>query len=272
LKEVAPLTDTLTASLLVGAPSTPQKRSTDLLTIANVVDMADGAWEMGVQWDMDSCGEVGSYDGICMADGETKDFTGLAVGEGLPFVVHAGVECGMFSRDREVAAARARLAAHEATEVEKRLVDRYIVNPSAQVETDAKEMPAALGHLEDLIAEYGYEGIIQMPPSIAALAAQKGLLMREGGRTVTYLGTPIATGHGYTRRMRVPVGNGTGTDVTPTEGQGWIWVTGAVELMRGPVKVSEAVNTATNVRMVLAERIYVPKIDCLIGGALVKAV
>jgi hypothetical protein len=254
------------------APPQPPKRSTDLLSIANVVDMADGTWEMGVQWDLDSCGEVGSYDGICMPSGETKDFTGLVVGEGLPFVVHAGVECGMFSREREIAAARARLAAHEATEVEKRLVDRYIVHPAAQIDSDAKEMPAALGLLEDLIAEYGFEGIIQMPPSVAALAAQKGLLFREGGRTVTYLGTPIATGHGYTRRMRVPVGNGTGTDVTPTDSQGWIWVTGAIELMRGPVKVTEAVDTATNVRMVLAERIYVPKIDCLIGGALVKAV
>jgi hypothetical protein len=269
------MSETLTASAVTAAPAAPPRHG-GLLDVATVIDRPAGTWELGVQWDSEVCGEVGSYDADCLdlPAGETKDVVGANPQEANAFVIHAAVACGLLvGSDRYAAHARSLLSAHESEEVEHRLSMRWVTGDPLNPTLDSPGMPVveAFASLERQAAEYGAAPIIHLTPEWATRAAAAGLLTYDAipGRLTTYLGTRVAVGHGYEKAAKHAVTDGT-TTTTPAAGEGWLFVTGWVTLERAPVSEAVADDLAKNTRYALAERVYVPLVDCFVGGALAK--
>lgn len=258
-------TASLTAAVTVQAPR-PGVRDTDLLNVVPVEDMAEGPWMFGVQWDDVSCVDAGSYEGLCIPSGETKTADGIGSTEGPPFVVHAAVACRGFDVAAYADAAAEALRLKASVEVENRLVKWAVNLPQAQVTiSEESNVVRGLGKLEELVAQYGGRGLIHLTPLYATIAASNHLLTRENGRTVTLLGTPVVVGHGYEHNARMTVGG-----YQPPAGDAWAWVSGALRFLRSPVKVTEAFDRRTNDRVAVAERVFVPVLDCMFGGLVLK--
>lgn len=266
------MTDTLTASVYVNAPVAPPRKG-GLLDVATVIDRPDGIWAMGQQWDSEVCGAIGSYDSdacLVFPDGQTKDVVGIAADEALPFVTHAVVACGLLvGADRYAQHARALLDSHESNAVEDRLANRWIDDTTAQFVTTPHNIVESFAVLEGLGALYGAAPIIHLTPEWATRAAAAHLLTWDAipGELTTMLGTRVAVGGGY----RGPSQDNHGA-TTPAADQGWLFVTGWVTLERGPVTEAVADDVVKNTRYALAERIYIPFVDCLVGAVLADSV
>jgi hypothetical protein len=267
------MTDTLTASTYVDAPAVPPRAPVGLLDVATVVDRPDGTWEFGEQWDSASCGELGSYDADCLdlPAGESKDVVGANPQEAHPLIVHAAVKCGLLvAGTRYEDHARALLTAHQGEAVEHRLSMRWVETPGddAQIITTPHTIVEAFTVLEEQAAEYGGSPIIHLSPAWATRAAAAGLLTWDTGVLTTYLGTRVAVGHGYTKAAKSALVLNPGPNVTPTADQGWLFVTGHVTLERSPVLERTVIDHVKNDKYALAERVYLPLVDCFVGGVL----
>lgn len=267
------MTDTLTASVFVDSPSVPARRG-GLLNVATVVDQADGPWQMGTQWESVLCAGIQSYEleaCLGMKAGESKTFAGPVFQESLPFIVVEGVACNIFTGGdgQYEATANARLRAHESSEVEYRLGERWgalhVADNDIILNTNAGSIVAATGQAEEWAAAYGGRGIIHATPALATRMAAADLLTYDvDGTLTTMLGTPVAVGYGYVNPAKSVIDGH-----TPTAGQHWLYVTGWVTLRRGPVATHTARDHAKNEHYALAERVYVPEVDCFVAAALV---
>lgn len=94
---------------------------------------------------------------------------------------------------------------------------------------------------------YGYRAYIHAPVEVAAFAAEAGLILPDGNRKVTPLGSIWVFG-------AYPSGS--------------VAVTGQTTVWRSPsVQVYDAFENATNLRLLVAERAYSVSFDCFAGVA-----
>lgn len=130
---------------------------------------------------------------------------------------------------------------------------------------DTESIANVLALLEDWLYRqngYGYAGYVHAPVSVAPYAAEAGLIVLETpgspatSRKLTPNGSVWAFGGGYP---------GTGANgASGWPGGGFLHITGQTTVWRAPnIQVYDAFDTATNERLLVAERAYAVAYDCL---------
>lgn len=228
----------------------PEVARGGVMSVASVVDDPDVHALMGALYLTDACATAEEWDEWCtMTPSSPKVFdTGPDVVEGDPFVVYAGVSCDFQKMDEAKARARKRFEY-----AERRMVDRAV---AAWLAANADTIPGtgasiteAVGAAEQYAAE-AYGGVPNVLMSIAMTAcachahvvypALNGALSTCQGSRVANLAVDTDT----------------------------VYVTGQITLLRGPVEVIAVPSLGgTNAAppRALAERIYVPLMECVAG-------
>jgi hypothetical protein len=94
---------------------------------------------------------------------------------------------------------------------------------------------------------YGYRAYIHAPVEVAAFGHESGLVLKEGNRLVTPMGSIWSFG-------AYPAGS--------------VIITGQTTVWRAPqIQVYDAFETTTNERLLVAERAYAVSFDCFAGRA-----
>lgn len=254
-----------------------------LTAVATIVDDPDPHWRNGIQWETFCAGAAGTTLAPCyqvvdpegdpgdLIDAEVPAKSG-AVGapwaEGDAVTVYAVARCSTVGRTREadVARAQALLTAGEGRALEAVVATgvteagtlaRSLAGDAEPTGVAGGSLHQALASLEDALgSSYGGVGVIHMPRSVALLAVAAGLVVREGQRLVTGVGTLVAAGAGYAPEQ-------------PISGPVPVYASGAVVLYRGGVEVLDDVDTQVNDRGVVAERTWAYGWDCSVFSATV---
>lgn len=247
----------------------PVVRTGGILSVANVLPTSGHAL-LGAEYLTDACAPGGTWTDLCYVldqqfcsttpptppvDGY-KEFGQPDLVEGSPFVVYDGVDCNRPGETPNDARARARLEFSEGRQVDHYFETWLSANEDSSI--GAVSLTEAIMAFEDIGSEmYGSYPVIVMPRSMAVCAAMQELIFRSaGGGLETINGTEVAAI----------------SPSTPGATTADIWVTGRISLIRGPVE-THAVGPVTrpdgtcDPARALAERIYVPLIECMIVGA-----
>lgn len=243
----------------------------------------DLRWINGVQWEPLSCSPASGIanpecepgeGGVTQAEGLPKGLAESAgVAEAAGFVVYGMHVCSPLGRSLQVAAdrARAHLMAREEARVEQALMTGDLGNtPSfqgAEEQTTAGDPVAAVAALEGFIAQaYGSQGVIHVSRTGATRLAADDLLVINGGRLTTVLGTPVVAGAGYEVNV--------GPDGSPAAaGTQWAYVTPSLLAYRSDIFDASArdydlLDRGRNDLFAVAERNYLVGWDpCGVGAA-----
>lgn len=257
-------------------PVAPRYR---LVDVATVVPEPDGHWRNGAQvWGYPP--ETPSTHNPCDTGTlRTKDADGTAlIPEFASFTAYAAMTCTSRSFGDDWRTYRDRIVTwFEATEsfaVEREFAqgvevptNPYLADPAVDLLAAGAAQTAleSMALLENAIATTGRQGMIHADPATATAWASNHLTLQEGRYLRTWLGTPIVVGHGYVGTT--PAGGGAaGAD------QGWAFVTGPVEIIRGelivnPPTVAEALDRDSNDLTFYAERDYLVYWDTALQSA-----
>ena len=229
-----------------------------LLSVARVIDAPKEALYLGVKHI-----EGDNTPPVPVPDvGEEKDFAIFEDAiETDPFTLYKGVEYAMLLGGQADVAAQ--FSAGETYGVEKAL-QAGVLNDMATDLTPTSGTPVtnikyAIGVLEQYAAD-SYVGLPLLHGNRAAVSLMSDFITDTGGfKLFTKQGTPIANGGGY------------GPDGPDTAGPGeaWLYISGAVTILRGPLDVYPAHNLKGNRSLALAERTYVPVVDSFVAAILV---
>lgn len=192
---------------------------------------------------------------------ELKDFESPSLIEGEPFAVYAGVECnaiGMSDAEATAAAPR-RLAYVESRWVDYHLAAHIATDPDTVALTGAP-LAEMFEEAEDLLANgYGGYGTILIPKGLLVRARSQDLVERAAdGSLVTVNGTRVA---GIAWLSSVTALN--------------FFAVGQITMLQGPVLPTRIVpevvlpDGTCHPRRALAERIYVPLIECFAAAGTV---
>lgn len=214
----------------------------------------------GVEFDLLNYGGNDAF-GVWGADwcAAPDDLTGDDVKEGTradgldPFpamTVWAFDACDLTAPSRaEVRDRAARvLALREQTAVERQLAGRLTTDAGTPVAAD--DIVAAVGALDNVLTDSGTVGVIHAPATLAASAAARSLLIRDGGVLRTPLGNRWVFGSGY-------VGELDDTLVATSPTYGW----------RNPAAVRDVVKVEWNLAVAIAERSFVVGYEAALGAA-----
>lgn len=239
-----------------------------LLSVADVVDDADPHWRFGgVIADGDACTAPSYTQGPCAPTAEDKDIIDTYQWfESPPFGVYVLNGCKTVGRlDDASERARRALERGESFAVERGVQDLVFVPNAEAVGTEAVPIAVGVGMLEDLAAAtYGGQITLHMPRSVVTIGGDNLGVHREGDHLETLLGSLVSAG------AYAPETGPEGETDAP-DGQAWIWATGQVRLVRGPIFAAPTtINTQTNDFLALAERMYAPLVDCFVAAVLVQ--
>jgi|SRR5262245_474442 len=227
-----------------------------VLAAARVVPAASTHDLGGAQYLTDACAEGNVWLEFCFdaASNATKEFADAPeVVEGAPFAVYAGVGCDLARPQDSATRARNRLDYTERHQIDLHVVD-WLGTNSADL-GGPLPIARAIGILENYIAAaYGGVPVLYIPRVLIPEAAQQGLVTPSlNGGLVTAQGSVVAN-----------------VDVDPTTTTFSIFASGQITLIRGPLIEAlapaggiQADGTAANPSRALAERIYVPLIECV---------
>lgn len=189
----------------------------------------------------------------------------INVVQGTPFSVYKTVECQSLVDD-DTAWAREALALGESHAVEAAFMQAVLAQPTTALPngSTAVSLVNGIALLEGYAADvYGAVPTFHIPRSVATRAIAKDVLTVGLDFTViTPQGALVANGGGYSLNLG-PTG-----EPAPA-GQAWLYVTGQVVLTRGPVEAHRVLDHTNNNQVVLAERTYVPTVDCFAAAVLV---
>jgi hypothetical protein len=229
-----------------------------LLSVARIVDAPKEALYLGVKYLQGDETPPAPVPDI----GEDKEFAIFedAV-EAEPFTLYKGVEYAMLLGEQTDVAAQ--FNAGETYGVEKAL-QAGVLNDLATDLTPTSGTPVtnikyAIGLLEQYAAD-SYGGLPLLHGNKVAVSLMSVFISDTGGlKLFTKQGTPIANGGGY------------GPDGPDTAGAGeaWLYISGGVTILRGPLDVYPAHNLKGNRTLALAERTYVPVVDSFVAAILV---
>lgn len=189
----------------------------------------------------------------------------IDVVEGSPFSIFKSTECTDLHDDDEAWVRRA-LALGEAHAVEYAFMRAVLAGANTEkVNGDtAVSLINGIAMLEGYAADhYGGVPTIHMPRSVATRAAAKDAIQPGLDFTMTTKqGSLVANGGGYSINIA--------PDGTPAAaGTAWLYATGAVTLARTPVQAHRVLDHTKNNQVALAERTYVPSVDCFVAAVLV---
>jgi len=199
----------------------------------------------------------------------SKEFDGFESIEGEGFYVYKGVQCKYLGGDWG-AQASAALEAGESRAVEEGFLRSSLAISSTSDLTPtpgtAVSWLQAVSILEKYLGEnYSGRGIIHAPRSAVVFGIKQGALNSRGDTftVTTEQGVPVANGAGYEANLGP---DGSAAD----DGETWVYLTGSVILGRGQVNVHEQPDVENNNLVGLAERGWLPLVDCFTVAILVE--
>src|SRR5262245_5210748 len=210
----------------------------------------------------DACGDGGVWTEISWFPSEnppTKQFAGAPdiVESSTPFAVYSGVQCDLARQEEQAQRARARLDFTERHQIDLQFTQNILPNRAFGV-GGPFPLGRAIGMLENFAASvYGGVPVLYIPRTLIPEATQQGMITPSlNGGLVTAQGSVVAN-----------------VDVDPFTSPLTIWASGAVTLIQGPlieVVTPPGFNpdlTNANDARALAERLYVPLIECFVAQA-----
>lgn len=258
---------------LIPAPSVaapqPLRRRYGLFDAASgPIDLATHGQGGGVRYVPDTCGEAYAYGVNCYDPGDAPakpiDGDNDEVNTGV-FAVLSTLNCGAvgYTLDEYRAKVRRRLESVEMAAVERSLWTGLdfegnpldVLNLAGQAEDiDAGYDPGLITDVVGALERYayteqgyGYSAYVHAPIEVAAFAAEAGLVLPDGNRKVTPMGSVWVFG-------AYPAGD--------------VIITGQTTVWRSPeINVYDAFDTTTNERLLVAERTYAVAFDCFAGRA-----
>lgn len=259
----------LIPGLSVPAPQTLRRRYGLFDAASGPIDLARHGEGGGVRYVPDSCGGAYAY-GVTCYDTETPapdkpfDPENAEVETGV-FAVLSTLNCSAvgYSLDEYRTKVRRRLESAEQAAVETALWSGLDLegNPLGILNLDEESVEIASGYDPGLITDvvgaleryayttegYGFSAYLHAPIEVAAFAAEAGLVLPDGNRKVTPMGSVWVFG-------AYPAGS--------------VIVTGQTTVWRSAeVQVYDAFKQPTNERQLVAERAYAVSFDCLAGRA-----
>lgn len=233
----------------------------------------------GLQYEIGSCTLPNGYTVNCQDSHAQKSFNGgIVTNLGYPFVVYAGIECGVvglanWGQERIRKFLYEQLTAGEQARVENIFSQSAFGqtlglsnNPNTVYLGTAKDIVDGVSQLESwLYARYGLPGVLHIPMAGAAYMTRYKQAKRSG------IGNPLETG----ASTLVSFGNyaGLGPSGSPAvSGSTYIYITGQVAVWRTPdselldIPLGQVINRATNTVDIVMEREYVVTYDCFVAG------
>jgi len=272
--------------VLVGAPGCSPARY-GLLSVAEVEDReeTEGHWQAGFSHDVESCDELLAMSNDCTPTPDTKvgSLDGVGTEDGDSFTLVAGYKCSLGGRPIE-----------DAWDFAQRRLDRGTDRGLERVfwtgqDSFGNNIRESLGQNPDVVDLTPVAGAVAITDGVALLEswagenmpcgpiihaargigtylAERSLIEAEGTQLYARgTGSRIAIGGGYL----VSGPNG----VAAPAGEGWLFVTGGVKILRSPsfftpprTPAGAAVNRAINDVQVFAERTFGFLIDCGIAA------
>lgn len=243
-----------------------------LYAVATVLEGNPYVGASGFQYLTENCGTASSLDDpACLAaeDRAAKTFSETVVVESTdPFGVYKGVECVNMSGDDSGWAERG-LELTEHIAVEQRVMAELLAGATDLTPTPGT--PVSVRHgiaiLEQEAGEtYGAVPTFHMNRATATIGLSDGPLENDSNYTIrTKQGSLVANGGGYGDTVS-PAG------VAAPAGQAWMYVTGAVVVVRGPVVTNRVfgIDQGLNLQQALAERIVSVSSECIKYAVLVE--
>lgn len=245
-----------------------------LYAVANVMEGDPHVGASGFQYLSENCGTASSLDDpacITAEDRATKTFGETVVVESTdPFAVYKGVQCVSLNGDDSGWAQRG-LELTEHIAVEQRVMEELLAGATDLTPTPGTAVPVRLGVaiLEGAAAAtYGGVPTLHMARSAATIGLAEEVLYHTLDHTIlTKQGALVANGGGYEINL-----GPTGT--TAPAGQAWLYATGAVTVVRGPVVTNRvlAASEGVNLQQALAERLIAVSTECFKYAVLVELV
>ena len=199
------------------------------------------------------------------AEGVEKSFDKQTVIESEPFSIYRGVEDDILVSDNSQAEALRAFKAGESYALEWKLQELVLL-PQAYDLTPTPGTPVtnlryAVGMLEQY-AQDNYSGLPLIHGNrVATTMILPELEAGENGVLHTIHGTPVANGGGY-------YGVGPGA-VAAGDGEAWLYISGQVNIWRGPIDEYTAYDLKGNRAYALAEATYVATVECFVAAILV---
>lgn len=261
-----------------------------LLSVAEVEDRPDGHWMGGVEYELETCEGLFVLTPKCnqlVQDLDPKDASDGTVDPdnfGDPFTLVSGYECGAVGRPLSQSW---ELAESRLDRWEEWTVENVFWNG---VDRKGNNIRTSLGGNDDIDDVTPLAGAVSLTEGIAALEAfaasrypcQPVLHITRAMGVPLGAANVIKTDDGKTMHVtgtgsRVVVGGGYGADgpggVAPDAGEGWMYVTGSLKVLRGPKFFTPdrgddgaAVDRVVNNVTVFAERTYTILQDCIVGA------
>lgn len=195
-----------------------------------------------------------------------KLFDTVGLIEGEAFFVYKGVHCLYVGEDYKAWAQRALESAED-----RAVEEGFLRSVLAQASTiDLTPTPGTAVNLVQAVAiferyaglNYGGTPIIHAARSTVTYGLDQDAFTAKDSQVRTKQGIPVANGAGYESNL--------GPDGTPADpGEAWLYLTGAVTLLQGEVGVHESTDYENNDRLALAERGWIPLVDCFAVAVLV---
>ena len=237
-----------------------------LLAAATVHPEWDEHMGFGIEYQSWLCGTGNTAQAPCGVvvpgltfDALPKETTGSAIASGYPFAVYAGVQCDLIGGPYG-AQAQSKLTGSEDYLVSKGFYEIAFLGDGYGTPVQTANAPpsnATLGDLADYIGEleeyaalnYAGTPVLHMNRRIAALAISARVLFPDAlsGVLATGQGTPVANAAGYPDDI--------------------VFITGQVNVWRGPVATYDVPAVMQNQAISLAERPYVVSTECLLAYA-----
>lgn len=168
-------------------------------------------------------------------DWGSHEFTGDVIG--------ADDNCSALVPEEEAQGrAKQLLRLQEPVKVEQQLTSRLLA--MAGTPTDVTGLVAAVGALEEAVAEFGFTGVIHAAPHLAAALQNAQLVTKSGQYLLSPSGHRYAFGSGY-------------ADLGET-----LVATGPVAVHQGPIVFNHGPNYPTNQRLSVAEREVLVTWEC----------
>lgn len=271
----------------------------DLLSVAEVDDRADGHWGLGFHHEQITCEEIQSRALKCVEPTEKVTDETLSYPESDPFTVIAPFKC---ATSRMTLARAWELADERLKRAEGRAVEKAfwsgrdslgnLIRQSLGGNPDVVDLTPVDGAVDvssGLMMLESWAG--EMMPCGPIIHAQRGLgvylaergLTESSGQLMYSKGTGsrISLGGGYqaTGPGVVPVDpeDPLGPPVAAVDGETWMFVTGSIKVIRGPVfhtpeagDLAGAVDRLVNDVEVFSERNYGFEYDCGVAAVRVR--
>ena len=257
-----------------------------LFTAVPVVDVTDPHALMGVQWESPTCQRPQVIPDQCPCPTAKSGFPPSPVGDAEPFAVLGSWECALGGNTVAEAYRQARqhLTIGEQHAVEWAVwtgqadqhdplddADAYhgprFAHPTTPVIGTVHCGKDLLAMVEDYTAaRYTGQPLVHLPRAVLPHLAAEHLVTTVGTRLETPYGTPLVAGAGYGEAN-------TGPDGTKAPaGSWWVYVTGAMQVWRGPVYTppdeAAGFSRCNNEFLAIAERIYLAGWDCFTAALL----